>query len=114
MRCGCLDLDGPLGGRLPSALFRLKGDGSLSDAAFESGTPSLVLGRHEENVDARLADLDRLRRHDRVWVLAAHIFDGEGREYRDQAMPRRLDRLGRRLDAYVGRGGVAFLYDFRS
>lgn len=108
--CGCFDAAGPSGGSLPTAVRRLEGDAAQNYAVFESRTAALVLGRDEARVGALLHDLDRVRGRRRVWVLVSRV-EGDDRAYREHALPERLDRLGRRLDAYVGRGSTAYLYD---
>ncbi len=114
--CGCFEADAPHGGSLPTAVLRLDGDVAENYAVFESRTAALVRGRDDSRVDELLDDLDRVRGRPRVWVLVARVegaqrVEGDEREYRERALPRRLERLGRRLDAYVGRGGTAYLYD---
>jgi len=81
--------------------------------ALGSRPPRFVVGRAEPNQSGvLLRELDRLHGR-RVWVLYTHVGSPDQAAFLARAVPRRLDRQGRRLDAFETTGARAYLYDLR-
>lgn len=57
-----------------------------------------------------MKELDRLRGHNRVWILFSHVYKGEGAS-EEKLFLYYLDSLGERLDYFRATGAAVYLYD---
>ena len=63
-----------------------------------------------DNWDEYIQDLDKLRGNSRVWLLFAHVWQGNGID-EERFFLDHLDSIGRRLDTATSTGASVYLYD---
>jgi len=110
-QCQCVRLSSPNTDRPLWPLKRLQGGSSQFSQAAIALTPDVILGRSFSRTTGSpyVNDLRRVERHRRVWFIYSHLtFAGE--ENLVQAMLRRLDSLGTRIDGIDRKTAHAYLY----
>lgn len=95
--------------------FRRTPDRSrIQKNALRSMPPHFVVGRASDG-DRRtyVSEIAALRGRGRVWLLYTHVGDATELSFLRHELPRDLERIGRRLDAFTAVGATVYLYDLR-
>jgi hypothetical protein len=111
--CGCLRLSPPHTSRSLWPLKLVEGRSSPYSQAAIALTPDVVLGRHfsEARPHPYTRDMSTFEGRRRVWFLYSHLNYGE--EIVIEAMLRRLESLGKRIDGIDRPRAHAYLYRLR-
>jgi hypothetical protein len=112
--CRCLGLSSPHTSRSLWPLKLVGGGSSPYSQAAIALTPDVVLGRYFGEAGPRpyVRDMSRVEGRRRVWFLYSHLND-EGEESVVEAMLRRLESLGKRIDGIDRPRAHAYLYRLR-
>ena len=111
--CKCLRLSPAQTSRSLWPLKLVKGASSSHSQAAIALTPGVIFGRHFREPNARLyvGDMSRVEGRRRVWFLYSHLNESE--KLVVEAMLRRLESLGERIDGIDRPGAHAYLYRLR-